>query len=251
MGVLQGLTEFLPVSSSAHLVIAQQWLHLSREGAFLMALDVALHVGTLGALIAYFYKDLGGMAMGLFKQRLPGLLIVGTIPAALIGILFKDFFSDLFAEILPASFFLLITGWILWLTKWVQSSDIDLNRIGFKQALLVGVVQAVAILPGISRSGSTIAMGLFLKLKPEAAVRFSFLLGIPAIAGAAAVEFKRLALMDISLLFPVVLGVLASFVVGYFSIRWMLKLVGRQKLHYFSWYCWGLGGIALVKELFF
>lgn len=258
LGVLHGVTEFLPVSSSAHFVIAQQWLNLSKDGAFLMALEVALRFGTLGALIAYFYRDLLGLGHCFLKPKsspaeskhLLWLLILGSFPAALIGVMLRDFFSDLFAEIIPASFFLIITGLILWLTKWIQSPDIGLNKMGVKQALLIGLGQAVAILPGVSRSGTTISMGLFLRLKPQDSVRYSFLLGIPAVAGATILEFKHLMVMEAALLFPVLLGVLASFIVGYASIRWMLKLVEQQKLHYFSWYCWLAGGFALFYTFF-
>lgn len=258
LGIVQGLTEFLPISSSAHLVIFQQWLGLSKEGVFLMALDVALHFGTLGAVVVVFYRELAGLGKSVIhwspetevERRTLLWLLIGTIPAGIIGLIFKDFFEILFADAIPASFFLIITGWILWLTKFVQYSKIDFAEMNQRHAWLVGLAQAVAILPGISRSGSTIAAGLFLKLKPETAVRYSFLLAIPAIVGATLVEVKHLAVLKASVLFAVILGVLFSFGVGYMAIRWMLKLVADKHLHQFSWYCWILGGFVLIKEFF-
>lgn len=258
LGVVQGLTEFLPISSSAHLVIFQQWLGLSKEGVFLMALDVALHFGTLGAVVLVFYRELVGFGKSIVQwtpetaveRKTLFWILIGTVPAGILGLIFKDFFEILFADAIPASFFLIITGWILWLTKFVQYSKIDFAGMSQRHAWLVGLAQAVAILPGISRSGSTIAAGLFLKLKPETAVRYSFLLAIPAIAGATLVELKHLAVLKASVLFSVILGVLFSFGVGYLSIRWVFKLVAGRHLHRFSWYCWGLGSFVLIKEFF-
>lgn len=258
LGIIQGLTEFLPVSSSAHLVIFQQWLGLSKEGSFLLALDVALHFGTLAAVIVVFYRDLLGIGNAVFKpasenksaRKLGLYLILATIPAAVIGIIFKDFFEVLFADTIPASFFLLITGGILWLTKWVQPTNLGLDTMKQSQAWLIGLAQAVAIFPGISRSGTTIAMGLFSKLSPVAAVRFSFMLAIPAIGGATLLELPHLSHLPLSTIWIVCFGVLTSFAVGTAAIRWMLKIIGQQQLYVFSWYCWAVGGFVLVKELF-
>lgn len=257
LGIIQGLTEFLPVSSSAHLVIFQQWLGLSKEGSFLLALDVALHFGTLAAVVVVFYRDLLGIGNSIFRpapenknsRRLGLYLVLATIPAAVIGIIFKDFFEVLFADTIPASFFLLITGGILWLTKWVQPTNQGLETMKQSQAWLIGLAQAVAIFPGISRSGATIAMGLFSKLSPVAAVRFSFMLSVPAVFGATLLEFPHLAHLPSSTLWIVCFGVLTSFVVGYAAIRWMLKIIGQHQLYVFSWYCWAVGGFVLVKEL--
>lgn len=259
LGVVQGLAEFLPVSSSAHLVIFQQWLGLSKEGTFLLAYDVLLHFGTLMALLVVFKKELVDICRSFIKpteenqldRKLGLFIILATIPAGVIGVKFEDFFSVLFADAIPASFFLIITGWILWLTKFVQVSKIDIQEMRWYHAVLVGLAQAVAILPGISRSGSTIAMGLFIKLSPAMAVRFSFLLAIPAILGANIFEARHIAAIKPSAIFPVFLGILAAFVVGYVAIRWMLRLVADSKLHVFSWYCWIFGGFTLLKELFF
>lgn len=251
LGALQGATEFLPVSSSAHLVIFQQWLGLGREGAFLMAFDVALHFGTLCALAVVFWRDLIWIFQAAEGRKLGLWLIIATVPAAAIGILFKGFFETLFGDAIPAAFFLTVTGLILWLTRKAPEPSIRFSNMGQKEAWLVGLAQAVAILPGISRSGATIAAGLFLKMHPEAAVRFSFLMAVPAILGASVLEAHKFASLELSILLPVLLGTLTAFGVGYLSIRWMLKIIAGKKLPQFAWYCWGLGGLVLIKELFF
>lgn len=251
LGALQGLTEFLPVSSSAHLVIFQQYLGLGKEGAFLMAFAVALHFGTLCALLVVFWRDLIGIFQNRTGWRLGFLLVIATIPSGLIGFLFKGFFETLFADVIAASFFLLITGLILWKTRLAPQPVIDFADLKFKHAWWVGLAQAAAILPGISRSGATIATGLFLKLKPDAAVRFAFLMAIPAILGAIVLETHQFAVFQWSILFPVLVGTLTSFGVGYAAIRWMLSFVQSGQLYWFAWYCWVLGGLVLITELFF
>lgn len=251
LGAVQGATEFLPVSSSAHLVILQQYLGLSQDGAFLMAFDVALHVGTLAAVILFFYSDFSWLIKDRTGRKVLFYLVLATIPAAVIGFFLKDFFEIFFADMISASFFLLLTGWILWLTRKAKPAEFDFINMKWKQALTIGFAQAVAILPGISRSGSTIATGLFLKLDPTTAVRFSFLMAIPAIGGATVLELDKFAAMDKTMLFPIFIGVLVSFGVGYVSIRWMMKLVQGKKLSFFSYYCWIVGGFVFVKELFF
>lgn len=250
LGAVQGATEFLPVSSSAHLVILQQYLRLSHDGSFLMAFDVALHVGTLAAVCVFFYDDLGWLFKETLGRRVLFYLIIATVPAVIVGLSLKDFFEIFFADTISASFFLLLTGWILWLTHKTKTATFDFVNMKWTQALLIGLAQAAAILPGISRSGSTIAAGLFLRLDPATAVRFAFLMAIPAIGGATVLEVDKFSAMDQTMLFPIFLGVLTSFGVGYLSIRWMLKLVQNKKLSFFAWYCWIVGGFVFVKELF-
>lgn len=251
LGAIQGATEFLPISSSGHLVILQQWLGLTQNGDGLLAFDVALHLGTLGAVVWILRRDIFRM-----NFRLALLLVLGTIPAGICGVAFKDFFTLLFADALPTAFFLIVTGLILWTTRWTRASEArrtetSIDRVGKKEAWWIGVAQAVAILPGVSRSGSTIAAGLWMKLTPDAAVRFSFLLAIPAILGAAIFEAKALTSLPSDTWVLVLLGIATSFVVGYAAIRWMLRLVAGRKLHLFAWYCWGVGIFAIAKELFF
>lgn len=260
LGVVQGLTEFLPVSSSAHLVVFQQWLGLAKEASFLLAFDVALHFGTLAAVLLAFREDLKQIAFSFVRhdppskklhQKLGIYLLIGTIPAAFLGMGLRDFFALFFADTLSTSFFLIITGWVLWLTRFATKANIDLTSMKQKHAWFIGLSQAIAIFPGISRSGSTIACGLFLGLTPQAAVRFSFLLSVPAVAGASLLELKHLVFFKTSVLLPVFVGVLASFAVGYASIRWMLRLVADKKLHQFAWYCWGFAITVFITEMFF
>lgn len=244
LGAVQGATEFLPVSSSGHLVIFQQWLGVSQNGDFLLAFDVALHLGTLAAVFLFFRRDIFRMD---FKLMM--LLTLATIPAGICGLAFKNFFTHLFADTLPAAFFLILTGFILWTTKYARPGQTPLNQMTRKQAWLVGAAQAVSILPGVSRSGSTITAGLLLRLMPEAAVRFSFLLSIPAILGATILETNSLLSISTEAAPPILCGIFAAFVIGYVAIRWMLRLVANQKLHNFSWYCWGMGLVVILKEL--
>lgn len=253
LGALQGATEFLPVSSSAHLVVFQQWLHVSKDGAFLLALDVALHFGTLAAVVWFYRKDWMDITRSLFcrpgdpaMRRLGFYLIVGTLPAAAAGLLFKDFFEGAFASAGWAGFQLVITGVLLWVTRWFKKDGAGLQSMNLKQSLIVGSAQAVAILPGISRSGATITAGLMTGMSSALAVRYSFLLSIPAIAGANLLEAKDLLVLTPEVLWPIFWGTLLSLVVGYLSIRWMVGLVARHHLHYFSWYCWAFGLLAMI-----
>lgn len=251
LGAIQGLTEFLPISSSAHLVIFQNYLGLTQSGSFLMAFDIALHFGTLCAIVAAFQSELKWIFKEAHGRKIGLYLVLATIPAAVIGFFLKGFFETFFADMIPTSFFLIVTGWILWTTKKALRAQFDFAAMRPRHAWLIGLAQAVAIFPGISRSGATIAMALWLKLKPEVAVKFSFLLAILAIAGANLLEVKHFAALELRFLFPMLMGVLTAFGTGYVAIRWMLKLVSRQKLYQFAWYCWIFGGFIFVKELFF
>ena len=268
LGAVQGATEFLPISSSAHLVIFQQWLHLSQQGDFLLAFDIALHFGTLLAVILFFYRELWVIFQAVLGRKIspsafPELkdvttangrklalfLVFGSIPAAVVGLALKGFFEMLFADVIPASLFLLVTGGILWMTKKFAKGAIDFDQIKQRQAWGVGLAQAVAILPGVSRSGSTITAGLFLGLRPDVAARFSFLLAIPVIGGAVLMEVPHFLRLASPMILPFVVGAVVSFVVGYASIRWLLKFVQTGKLYRFSWYCWGMGCFAFLLAI--
>ncbi|MGZ7135820.1 MAG: undecaprenyl-diphosphate phosphatase, partial [Methanobacterium sp.] len=216
IGIVQGLTEFLPVSSSAHLVFAPQIMHVQSSLAF----DTILHVGSLVAVVIYFWNDIIHMIKsfvsslidiprGRFREgiredqfkRLAWLVIIGTIPAGLAGVLFKDFFESLFNNIPAVGFFLIITGFLLWGSERVSrriKEKTSLKEMSIKNSLIIGIFQALAIAPGISRSGATISAGLFLGLERELAARYSFLLSIIAILGAALVQAKDITSMDMS-----------------------------------------------------
>lgn len=266
LGIIQGATEFFPISSSGHLVIFQNLLGIAAKGKYLLTLDLALHFGTLGAVCYVFRRDLTGILVAAFWPRgfeksgfefskeearhLFVLLLLGTIPAAIIGGGFKSFFESLFVDVLPIGFFLAITGWILWKTQNVIHQGIGATTMSYKKALWVGLAQAVAILPGISRSGSTIAAGLYAGLRPEFAARFSFLLAVPAILGAVILEIGNFRHFAPQALVSTIIGVAVAFVVGVLCIRWLLRIISRGKLHYFSYYCWVVAGLAILSQLF-
>jgi len=258
LGVIQGLTEFLPVSSSGHLVIFQSWFGL--EGPQLL-FDVGVHVGTLIAVVVVFRRDLLNMAKAVLQlasrsDRNPNAeslvllkwVIIGTIPAGVAGVLGVDFFESIFGKPVMAALLLIVTGAILVSTRWVSRGEVSVSGMTWRHTLAVGVAQAVAIFPGISRSGTTIVCGLWTGLERDVAVRFSFLLAIPAILGAAVLQIPDLLANnhDVSVLGPVIVGGLIAGITGFVAIRWLIKLVARGKLHPFAYYCWAFAAVALV-----
>ena len=265
IGIVQGLTEFLPVSSSAHLVFAQKLLGVESSLAF----DVFLHLGTLIAVLWFFRWDIikmlkswwlsiGDILQGRFRdgfrqdpyKRLAWYVILATIPVGIVGVLFEDSVDALFAGALyvPA-FFLFVTGTILYLSQRMTSGNINLNNISAKESLIMGLGQACAILPGLSRSGTTIAAGLTIGLEKEFAAKFSFILSIPAIFGAFVFKLKDIgSAMDANFL-PIFLGFIVSIVAGYLAIKWMLDLIQNKSLDIFSYYCWAVGIIVFIGSI--
>lgn len=264
LGMVQGLTEFLPVSSSAHLVLVPEILGIQSSLAF----DTLLHLGTLIAVVYYFWNDVVNMIrafisslkdiiQGKFRselredpfKRLSWLVIVGTIPAGLMGVLFKDFFEGLFSSVTAVAVFLLITGFILWGVERMPRGNKEVKDITFKNSLLVGIAQGCAIAPGISRSGATIATSLYLGFDREMAARFSFLLSIPAIWGAALIQAKDLSAgFDLST-GVFVAGLLSSIIFGYLAIRFLMGYIKQHKLTIFAYYCWIVGVVVLLWTL--
>ena len=265
IGIVQGLTEFLPVSSSAHLVFIQNLLGVESSLAF----DTFLHLGTLIAVVWFFRYDiyrmlkswwlsLGDIVQGRFREgfyddpykRLAWYVILATIPVGIVGVLFEDSVDALFSGALyvPA-FFLFVTGTILYLSQRMPSGNINYNNISKKEALFMGLGQACAILPGLSRSGTTIAAGLTIGLDKEFAAKFSFILSIPAILGAFLLQAKDIgSAMDANFL-PVMLGFVASIIAGYMAIKWMLDLIQNRNLDIFSYYCWLMGLIVFMGSI--
>lgn len=265
IGIVQGLTEFLPVSSSAHLVFIQKLLGVQGSLAF----DTFLHLGTLIAVMWFFrwdiYKMLKSWFMsiqdilgGRFREgfyedpykRLAWYVILATIPVGIVGVLFEDSVDALFSGALyvPA-FFLFVTGTILYLSQRMTSGKINYDTITKKEALFMGLGQACAILPGLSRSGTTIAAGLTIGLDKEFAAKFSFILSIPAILGAFLLQAKDIgSAMDANFL-PVILGFVASIVAGYMAIKWMLDLIQNKSLDIFAYYCWLMGIIVFMGSI--
>lgn len=279
MGLVQGLAEFLPISSSGHLAIFKQILHIEVETGILF--DVLLHLGTLIAIFVAFWKDIrmliyeGFCIIGdFFKnvfyavynlfadkkhkreyvkiaatpyRRFVLLVIVSTIPTGIIGILLQDAIEKAAAGILVPGIMLLITGVLLWVADHVKSGTLNEETVSYPKALLLGVAQGVATLPGLSRSGTTITAGLLSGFERNFAVRYSFIMSIPAVLGAALLELKDFepSMMASSELLAYIVGMAIAAVVGYISIKTMLVLVRGKKFKYFSFYCLFVGVIAI------
>ncbi len=260
LGVLQGLTEFLPVSSSGHLVLVPWLLNWQSPG---LTFDTTVHLGTLVAVVIYFWKDIWQIVIGVLKTlrdrnfddphgKLGWLLVVGAIPAAVAGVLFNDLFESLFSKPLYVTIFLFVTGAILVISEKIAHRVRELDSVGWKDSLLIGIAQIFAIAPGISRSGSTIAAGLALGIKREAAARFSFLLALPIIFGAGMLQLKHalaagLSGSDTTLL---AVGFLAAAISGYAAIHYFLQYVRRHNLYIFAAYVWVFGLLALAMTFF-
>lgn len=260
LGIIQGATEFIPVSSSGHLVLVPWLLGWTSPG---LTFDTMLHWGTLLAVVGYFWRDLttlaGAALRGLgarrpfatTEARLAWLLILATMPAALAGIAFESQFEALFNTPTFVAGFLLVTGLLLWASERLSSGLRDLASIRAPDALTLGIAQALAITPGISRSGSTIAAGLLRGLDRPAAARFSFLMMIPVVFGAGL--FRMLELVEagpppgqIGLL---VAGFVAAAVSGYAGIAFLLDYLRRHSLRVFALWCWGFGLFSLIVVL--
>ena len=265
IGIAQGLTKFLTVSSTAHLVFIQKLLGVESSLAF----DTFLHLGTLIAVLWFFRWDIYNMLKswwysiqdilhGRFREgfyedpykRLAWYVILATIPVGIVGVLFEDSVDVLFSgAIYVPAFFLFVTGTILYLSQRMTSGDINFNNITKKEALFMGLGQACAILPGLSRSGTTIAAGLTIGLNKEFAAKFSFILSIPAILGAFILQAKDIgSAMDANFL-PIFLGFIAAIVAGYLAIKWMLDLIQNKSLDIFSYYCWLMGIIVFMGSI--
>lgn len=241
LGIVQGLTEFLPVSSSGHLVVVPA-LFGWREPS--LTFDLVLHLGTLIAVVAYFWGELWGLLRGVVgrgpdprgARRMVLLLAVASVPAAVAGLAFASFFEERFSDPFATCLELLGTAAILLLAEWLIRRGEGHVHVDVPRAGVIGVAQAVAILPGISRSGSTIAAGLVTKVSREEATRFSFLLAIPAIAGAVATKVPDVVDGTFRVTGPVVAGFVASAVVGWLSIAWLLRYLRTHSFVPFAVY---------------
>ena len=269
LGVLQGLTEFLPVSSSGHLVLAQSVLGVTVAG---VVLEVTVHVATALAVVVLYRRDLGRMLAAVARwafRRRPGLrgaavvredhawrglamnILLATLVTSAIGFGFQPFFRGAFEQPKVAAGMLLVTGAVLYASRWIRKGRRGPSDLGPADAFWVGIAQGLAILPGLSRSGLTIVGGLTRKLRGEAAARFAFLLAIPAVLGAALVETVGSGEFSAALRAGVSLGGLgaafaAAFVAGLGAMVLLVRIVERGQLHRFAWYCWLAGGAALA-----
>jgi len=251
LGVVQGLTEFLPVSSSGHLVVAERALGVPRQG---VAVEVALHVATLAAVFLVYRRRIWGLLAGLTRKdggswRYVALLGLASIPAGLAGVLLGDWFERAFDSLVVVGVDFLLTGAILWSTRGTALRAAA-REPSWRGAGGIGLAQAFAILPGISRSGSTVAAALWAGVRPAQAAEFSFLMSIPVIAGAAVLELPELGGGTSGVgVGPLALAVVAALLAGVAAIKLLVRLLERGAFHRFAPYCWSLGAATLAWAL--
>ena len=245
LGIIQGLTEFLPISSSGHLVIGQKILGISIPGN---VFEVVVHLGTLGSILIIFWPDIWQLIKSfksLPSQKYILAIVIGTLPAVIIGLLFKDIITEAFENIKIVAITLMITGIILLITRFIKTK---LKDISIGRGLLIGIAQALAIVPGISRSGMTISLGMYLGIAPEKAAKFSFLLAIPAIAGAGLLTGLDLIGSSEPILpwSVLIVGFVSSLLFGWISLKWLLGLIKSGKFHWFGVYCILIGLLSWI-----
>ena len=243
LGAVQGVTEWLPVSSSGHLAIIENWFGLNPDISF----NVFLHFATLLVIFIVFWKDIVKVLKAFvtfdFKSeygKLSLFIIIGSIITAAIGFTFKDLFASFFSNLTVVGIALLVTGTLLFFSERKESN----RKLNYGDSIWIGLMQGLAIIPGISRSGSTISIGLLRGVDKVKVFKFSFLLVIPAILGATLFEAGNV-VFNLELL----VGFVFAFVFGYISLKWLMKIVLKGKFHYFAWYCWGLGLLVLIFSL--
>lgn len=260
LGVLQGLTEFLPVSSSGHLVLAQHFLNVQESGD--LAFEVFLHLGTLLAVVIYFRSLIIDLTASLFRWRNSAdnqtarhnrmfivYVILATLGTGGVYFLLGDAFEAMYSQPLLVAVMLSVTGLIIFLSDMVKNDPIPASSMGIVRSVIIGIAQGFAIIPGISRSGTTIGVSLFAGIKRKDAAAFSFLLSIPAILAANLKEFSSLKALQPTMLFTYFLGFLASFIVGYLVISILIRLIQNSKLKYFSYYCWLISLVSVILIL--
>lgn len=255
LGLIQGLTEFLPVSSSGHLAITQHFLPGFEQPGLLY--DVLLHAATTLAVIIYFRSDIQKLLFCFFTpieqsrrdRHVALMLILGSIPTAIIGFSGKDFFEGLFENLTVIGAMLLVTATLLTLAEKIRKDGRPIDKVNRGDALLVGIAQGMAIIPGISRSGSTIACLLLRGIDGEAAARFSFLLALPAVGGAMLLSLKDVQHISSTDLPAYGLGAIVAFVSGLFAIRCLMNVVRRRRLVGFAIYCLLVGSGILGYSL--
>lgn len=262
LGILQGATEFLPISSSGHLILVPWWFNLTKPP---LVFDVVVHLGTLMAVLSYFWRDWHKLLRAGFhalrhrtasepETRLLWLIVLGTLPAALAGILLQGLFETTLSDPPLVASFLIVTAFVLVFSEQAHNSGRTLTDLRVNDALVVGSAQALAIFPGLSRSGSTIAAGLVRGMSRPTAARFSFLLSAPIILGAGAKQGYDLLVggehISQGMIVPLVVGFLAALVVGYLCIWGLLRLLQQRRLYGFAAYCAMFGTLSLLVALF-
>lgn len=255
LGILQGVTEFLPVSSSGHLALGRALF--GKELMPGITFEVVVHFGSFCSIIVYFRRRIYEIIRDLFASfskegiktkrylhdnntRFSMIILLSMIPAMIVGFTLKDPIEEMFLNPVIVSFMLLVTGVLLFLTKFVKHLD---KGVDTKRGLLMGVAQAMAIIPGISRAGSTIAVGLYSGVNRASVANFSFLMVLPVLAGAMLLEIIDMFKYGIeyAVVMALVIGFFASFLSGYFSLKYLIVLLKKDKFHYFAYYCWAAG----------
>lgn len=258
LGITQGVSEFLPISSSGHLVVIEKIMGLKIEE--LKSFDVSLHMATLLAILIYFRADVVGMARAALNfvlrksdendeyGRMIPLLILGTIPAVLLGFFGGDYLDEMFRNTTSIATLLIVVGLFFMLAEWVNKRRAKKSELGWRSALVIGMAQALALIPGVSRSGSTISTGLLLGFERSAMARFSFLLGIPAMAGAGLLTFLEITPSEMANLDyrDMAVGFLGAFVSGILCISFLMKFLRKYTLNVFAVYRIALGIGILV-----
>ena len=268
LGLVQGLAEFLPITSSGHLALLQQAFGIHEDKVLLFA--VLLHVGTLISVFIVYWKDIWELIVELCLtirdlctgkglrlaerpiRKLGVMIIVATIPTAIIGLVFSDFFDSLYNSVIPIGVGLIITGFLLIFAEKKGEGNRGIQQMNFRNAIFIGLVQGVAICPGISRSGSTLFGSLICNLDRKFAVKFVFLISIPSILGSAVLEAPAALEAGVTAaeVGPVLVGMLVAAVSGLVAIKTMIKIVSDKKLSYFSYYVWVLGLFVVLYGIF-
>ncbi|MGC5325885.1 undecaprenyl-diphosphate phosphatase [Brevibacillus sp. SYSU BS000544] len=248
LGIIQGLTEFLPISSTGHLVLFGKIFGLREAG---LLFDTLLHLGTLIAVVIVYWEEVKYILMNPFS-KMTRLLVVGTIPTAIIGLTFKDYFEEISRTGQTIGFEFIATGFIIWAVESLRRGTRRFDQINYTDALLIGTLQGAAILPAISRSGLTIAGALMRGIDRAEAARFSFLLSLPAILGATVLQTKDLLEqpLESGQMMPMILGAVFAGISGYFAIRWMIRIISNGSMKGFAVYVWILGAIILGLQYF-
>lgn len=269
LGLVQGLSEFLPISSSGHLALLENLFEIKEDSVIFFA--VLLHIGTLVSIFIVYHEDIYALIKELFLlfkdiftgkglrieerpiRKLGIMIIVSSIPTAIMGLLFSDYIDRIFGSLTVISICWIITGFILLFSEKLNNNKKEIEGMKYRNAIFVGICQGLAIMPGISRSGSTIVGSLVTGLKREFAVEFAFLISIPAILGSAILEFPKAikAGIEPSTIGPMIVGFLVAAISGYFAITTMIRIVSKHRMRYFSYYVWILGlGTFIYSVLF-
>ncbi len=257
LAIIQGLTEFLPVSSSGHLALAEYLLGIESPG---VTLEVFLHFGTFMSVAVIFWKDITKILIAFFGNfwkvwKYPSIMkknedfamgiyiIISMIPAGIVGLVFEDQIDGLFDNILIVGIALIVTGTMLFITQWAQNEKRPQN---WWRTILMGIAQAIAIIPGISRSGSTVSIGMFLGMSREKIAKFSFLMALPLIFGATIMKARDAFAVEGFIWSGIIIGTLTSFLFGYFAVKWLLRAIIKGRLYMFGFYCLTVGFLAII-----